>query len=38
MSLFHGVASTFEKSGFVEIARRRDDRPLMRLALGRTNS
>jgi GNAT superfamily N-acetyltransferase len=33
VSLYHGVASTFEKAGFVEIARRRADRPLMRLRL-----
>lgn len=33
ISAFHGIASTFEKAGFVEIARRRDDRPLMRLNL-----
>lgn len=33
ISIYHGIASTFEKAGFVEIARRRDDRPLMRLNL-----
>lgn len=33
ISLYHGIASTFAKAGFVEIARRRDDRPLMRLNL-----
>jgi GNAT superfamily N-acetyltransferase len=32
-SIYHGVASTFEKRGFAEIARRRADRPLMRLDL-----
>lgn len=32
-SIFHGVASMFERAGFEEIARRRDNRPLMRLAL-----
>jgi len=32
-SIFHGVASMFEKAGFAEIARRRDNRPLMRLDL-----
>jgi GNAT superfamily N-acetyltransferase len=35
ISLYHGVASTFARAGFVEIARRRSDRPLMRLELGR---
>lgn len=34
VSIYHGVASMFEKTGFEEIARRRDDRPLMRLDLG----
>jgi ribosomal protein S18 acetylase RimI-like enzyme len=33
-ALYHGVASTFREAGFREIARRRADRPLMRLALG----
>jgi ribosomal protein S18 acetylase RimI-like enzyme len=33
ISLYHGVASTFLRAGFVEIARRRSDRPLMRLEL-----
>lgn len=32
-SIYHGVASMFEKAGFAEIARRRDNRPLMRLDL-----
>lgn len=32
-NLYHGVASTFRKAGFKEVARRRDDRPLMRLEL-----
>lgn len=32
-SLYHGVASTFARAGFVEIARRRANRPLMRLEL-----
>ncbi len=31
ISLYHGVASTFARAGFVEVARRRPDRPLMRL-------
>jgi ribosomal protein S18 acetylase RimI-like enzyme len=33
ISLYHGVASTFLRAGFQEIARRRSDRPLMRLEL-----
>lgn len=33
ISIYHGVASTFERAGFREIARRRSDRPLMRLDL-----
>ena len=32
-SIYHGVASMFERAGFEEIARRRDNRPLMRLDL-----
>lgn len=32
-SIYHGVASMFEKAGFAEVARRRDNRPLMRLDL-----
>lgn len=32
-SLYHGVASIFAAAGFEEIARRRADRPLMRLDL-----
>jgi GNAT superfamily N-acetyltransferase len=37
-SIYHGVASMFERAGFEEIARRRADRPLMRLDLqSRTN-
>ncbi len=32
-SIYHGVASMFERAGFAVIARRRDDRPLMRLDL-----
>lgn len=35
ISLYHGVASTFLRAGFREIARRRSDRPLMRLELHR---
>jgi GNAT superfamily N-acetyltransferase len=35
ISLYHGVASTFARAGFEEIARRRPDRPLMRLELHR---
>ncbi|MDH3337090.1 MAG: GNAT family N-acetyltransferase [Gammaproteobacteria bacterium] len=31
--LYHGVASAFRKRGFMELARRRPDRPLMRLEL-----
>jgi GNAT superfamily N-acetyltransferase len=34
VSLYHGVASTFRRAGFHEVARRRADRPLMRLDLG----
>jgi predicted GNAT family acetyltransferase len=30
-SIYHGIASMFEKAGFEEILRRRDNRPLMRL-------
>jgi GNAT superfamily N-acetyltransferase len=33
ISLYHGVASTFERAGFRELRRRRPDRPLMRLEL-----
>lgn len=33
VSLYHGVASMFRRAGFREVARRRDDRPLMRLDL-----
>lgn len=33
VSIYHGVASMFGKAGFEEIARRRDNRPLMRLDL-----
>jgi hypothetical protein len=32
-SLYHGLASTFRRAGFHEVARRRPDRPLMRLEL-----
>ncbi|MEM9783814.1 MAG: GNAT family N-acetyltransferase [Pseudomonadota bacterium] len=32
-ALYHGLASQFAARGFVEIARRRPDRPLMRLML-----
>jgi GNAT superfamily N-acetyltransferase len=32
-ALYHGVASTFRAAGFREVARRRPDRPLLRLAL-----
>ncbi|HRX40764.1 MAG: GNAT family N-acetyltransferase [Parvularculaceae bacterium] len=35
VSIFHGVASMFARAGFREIARRRDDRPLMRLDLSK---
>lgn len=35
VSLYHGTAAMFERAGFVEIARRRNDRPLMRLVLSR---
>jgi ribosomal protein S18 acetylase RimI-like enzyme len=34
VALYHGIASTFLAAGFREIARRRPDRPLLRLALG----
>ena len=33
ISLYHGLASTFGRAGFREVARRRADRPLMRLEL-----
>jgi GNAT superfamily N-acetyltransferase len=33
-ALYHGIASTFRAAGFCEVARRRPDRPLMRLVLG----
>jgi GNAT superfamily N-acetyltransferase len=33
ISLYHGVASTFRRAGFCEVARRRFDRPLLRLQL-----
>lgn len=33
VSLYHGVASIFMRAGFREIARRRADRPLLRLTL-----
>lgn len=33
LSIYHGVVSMFEQAGFEEIARRRADRPLMRLDL-----
>ncbi len=33
ISLYHGVASTFERAGFDEVGRRRHDRPLMQLEL-----
>lgn len=32
-ALYHGLASAFRERGFVELARRRADRPLMRLEL-----
>lgn len=32
-SLYHGTAEMFRRAGFEEIARRRDDRPLLRLDL-----
>jgi GNAT superfamily N-acetyltransferase len=32
---FTGLASAFRRAGFVEVARRSDTRPIMRLALGR---
>lgn len=35
VALYHGVASTFVRAGFREIARRRSDRPLLRLELRR---
>lgn len=35
VSLYHGTAAMFQRAGFIEIARRRDDRPLMRLAIRR---
>ena len=33
VSLYHGLASTFRRAGFRDVARRRPDRPLMRLVL-----
>lgn len=33
VSLYHGTAAMFRRAGFKEIARRRDDRPLLRLDL-----
>jgi GNAT superfamily N-acetyltransferase len=33
-ALYHGIARAFREAGFREVARRRADRPLMRLALG----
>jgi predicted GNAT family acetyltransferase len=33
VALYHGIASTFLAAGFREIARRRPDRPLLRLTL-----
>lgn len=33
ISLYHGVASSFSRAGFKEVARRRPDRPLMRLEI-----
>ena len=33
VALYHGLASTFRRGGFREVARRRPDRPLMRLEL-----
>jgi GNAT superfamily N-acetyltransferase len=33
-ALYHGIARAFREAGFREVARRRPDRPLMRLALG----
>jgi GNAT superfamily N-acetyltransferase len=38
VSLYHGTARMFARAGFVEIARRRADRPLMRLYFRRTKS
>lgn len=35
VSLYHGTAAMFVRAGFAEIARRRDDRPLMRLEFKR---
>jgi GNAT superfamily N-acetyltransferase len=34
VALYHGIARAFRAAGFREIARRRPDRPLMRLTLG----
>ena len=33
ISLYHGIASSFSRAGFKEVARRRPDRPLMRLEI-----
>lgn len=33
ISMYHGVASMFRRAGFREVARRRHDRPLMRLLI-----
>jgi GNAT superfamily N-acetyltransferase len=35
VALYHGIASTFRAAGFREVARRRPDRPLMRLEFTR---
>jgi len=34
ISLYHGIAAPFRRAGFAEVARRRPDRPLLRLQLG----
>jgi GNAT superfamily N-acetyltransferase len=36
ISLYVGRMSVFERAGFKEVARRKDNRPLMRLSLGKT--
>ncbi len=38
ISLYHGVASTFRRAGFTEVARRRPDRPLLRLYLKKSRT
>jgi GNAT superfamily N-acetyltransferase len=32
--IYHGIAAAFEKAGFVEVARRSENRPIMRFSIG----